>query len=439
MTQKSNELQIPASSAQFDLAAAFLVCISLAAAILYPEIFISKPPFFGSLNYSPLTLLFPFVAVGVLVYAYILRNELIPGLLDISVFLYGGYLLVRNINGTSSLVLGKYIVFGLGLYYLTTLLASRRENLLRVLTYTLLVLMTATALYGLLEYAVQDNFIYRDFIVDVVRDPTVGLHRIGSTIAHPVPYGAFLLQSLPFAILIWIMATDKWERAAGMAATLLAVLALFFTFSKGSWIVALILAGAALLFYRGGRSRSIILPALVILAVVAFTTVLSWQQVRFETETRAEGSVDVRLVGWKAAIDGIAEHPAVGVGLRQGEQEIKKHIDPDWYELADRPLPVDNYYLSLVLEAGFVGLAIWVAMFSLMLMEGIKVVRNRNPGWQWALASLASIVGISLNAFTFEAMHIWSNYIVFWIAAGIIHGISWRQVSTRSAYELAIK
>lgn len=224
-----------------------------------------------------------------------------------------------------------------------------------------------------------------------------------------------------------------------MGATLLAILALFFTFSKGSWIVAAIFLIASLLFYRGGRSRKVVLPALVILIVVVFTTVVSWQQVRFETETRAEGSVDVRLVGWRAAIDGIAENPAFGVGLRQGEQELKKHIDPAWYELADRPLPVDNYYLSLVLEAGFIGLAIWIAMFVMLMMEGYAVIRTRNAGWAWAMAAIVSIVGISLNAVTFEAMHIWSNYIIFWTTAGVIHGISWRKADGKDQPETRIQ
>ena len=32
---------------------------------------------------------------------------------------------------------------------------------------------------------------------------------------------------------------------------------------------------------------------------------------------------------------------------------------------------MDNYYLSLMLEAGLVGFAIWMAMFILILIEGV--------------------------------------------------------------------
>jgi hypothetical protein len=33
-----------------------------------------------------------------------------------------------------------------------------------------------------------------------------------------------------------------------------------------------------------------------------------------------------------------------------------------------------------------------------------------------------SVIGISLNAMTFDAMMIWSIFSMFWVAAGIMHG-----------------
>lgn len=376
------------------------------------------------------------MAFGAVAYIYAYRNKLQFGKLDALVLIYGGYLLVRNIFEPSNLLIGKYLFIGLGMYFITALLAARKETVLRILVYTLVALTAVTTIYGLIEYAVQDNFIYREYISEIVREPSLGIHRIGSTIGHPVPYGAFLLQALPFSILVWTRGPGKWWSYAGMATTLLAILALFFTYSKGSWLAALLIGGAVLLLGRGTRNRKVVLPALLLTLIVAAAAIVSWQQIRSETETRAEGSVDVRLVGWRAAIDGIVENPVVGVGFRQGEPEIQKHVDPEWYELRDHQLPVDNYYLSLFLEAGIIGIAIWMAIFVLILVEGIKVVKNRNPGWEWALASLASIIGISLNAFTFEAMHIWSNYIVFWMTAGIIHGINWRQATILPSSEI---
>lgn len=435
VTAAENRIMLPIDSRN-DYVAVIVTCLTLAVAILYPETFMNRVPIFGSQNYSPLSMMFPIMAVTVAYYLYINRNELKPGKLDMLVLVYAGYLLARNIIEPSNLVAMKYIVFGLGMYYLTATMTCRKEGLIRALVGTLVALMTLTSIYGLTEYAFQDNFIYHDYISEIVRDPTVGLHRIGSTVAHPVPFGAFILQALPFSILVWIRSSNRLWKAACMGATLLATLALFFTYSKGSWIVAVICSIAALLFYRGGKSRKVILPALMILVLVVFTTVVFWEQVRFETETRAEGSVDVRLVGWRAAIDGIAENPVVGVGLRQGEQEIKKYIDPEWYELAGRPLPVDNYYLSLILEAGFIGAAIWIAMLVMIIVEGYNVVKSRKMGWTWALAAMASIVSISMNAVTFEAMLIWSNFIVFWMTAGMIHGVSWRQVADENSTKI---
>ena len=59
------------------------------------------------------------------------------------------------------------------------------------------------------------------------------------------------------------------------------------------------------------------------------------------------------------------------MGLKQGAEELKRHVYPDLYSRLGTTFPVDNYYLSLMLEAGLVGFAIWMAMFILILIEGV--------------------------------------------------------------------
>jgi len=415
------ESSTPMKYSNLDKLAAAMVCLVLSVSVLYPEIFISGMPLISTGSTSPLSLLLPVVFAGAAYIVWKQRREIHPGRVDLLVLSYGGYLIIRNVVFSNNYTTVKYVIYGLSLYYLTSLLALKRENLLKIIGWTTIALIIVTALYGLVEYALQENIIYHKYIMDAVRDPRVGLHRVGSTLAHPVPYAAFLIQALPFTILFWASSHQRVTRAIVLAAALLGVMALFFTYSKGSWITVFIVVAAALIYTRGARIRKLVLPLLVVGTIVIIATVFFWQEIMIENEARIESSVDDRMLTWGAALDGIDDHPLFGVGYRRGEEEITKHLAPDSYDTAIG-MPVDNYYLSLMLESGILGFAIWVVMFVLIIAEGVGAVNG--PGGGWALAALASILCISLNAVTFEAMHIWPNFIFFWITAGMLHGIA---------------
>ncbi|MHB1270936.1 MAG: O-antigen ligase family protein [Thermoleophilia bacterium] len=423
-----NEIVNPEEKSPLDLAALLLVCLVLSVAVLFPENFISGLPFFATRKSYPLTLLLPFMAVGSAFYIAARRKYLKPGIVDGLVLLVFVYLLARNISGPENLATVKYFVYGAGLFYLTTILSARREALLSILVYVIVGLVMLTAAYGLLEYGLQKNLVYYHYIVQAVPDPRVGLHRIGSTLAHPVSYGAFLIQGLPFAFLLWSRSRAKalgaWLQALAMAGTLLALLALFFTYSKGSWIVGVLLALGLLVATRTSISRKMIVPALIIAGILAIMLAFFWQEVRVETEARAEESFVIRLETWQGALEGFSKHPLTGVGIKQGQEELQKYLDPDIYKGLSITLPVDNYYLNLLLEAGVIGLIIWLLFLVFIVLEGVKVARSRGPGQTWALAALISLLGLSLNSVTFESMLIWPNFVLFWISAGILHGLS---------------
>lgn len=413
---------------RLEMAALLLVCSVTVVAVLFPENFISGLPFFSTANSYPLTLMLPLMALVTIIYLASRRKYLRPNVVDAFVLLFAGYMLARNLTGPESLITGKYIIYGISTFYITALLTEQKESLLKKIIFTIAGLVLITSIYGLIEYAFQKNLIFSQYVAEAVPEPRIGLHRIGSTLAHPVPFGAFIIQSLPFVILLWVTTGRAWLRATAMATTLLAVLALFFTFSKGSWIVGVIVAAGTLLLLRRKSSRRYIVPAVIIAVMLTVTSGIFWQQVRSEIETRSEMSFDVRIYTWQGAIKGISEYPLFGVGLKQGAAELQKHVDPKTYKDLGNFVAVDNYYLSLLLEAGIAGFVIWMLFILFLLLEGFKAGRSRGPSQPWALAALVSILGITMNAVTFETMHIWPNFILFWISAGILHGLYWGNI-----------
>jgi len=429
-------LEIPTEAAiscdkesRLDMVALILVSLVIEVSVLFPENFISGLPVFRNVNTFPLTLMLPLMALVTAIYIGFRRKYIKASVVDGLVLIFTAYILIRNINGPESLLSGKYIIYGLGIFYITALLTVKKETLLKQIVYTIASLVLLTSIYGLIEYGFQKNFIYSQFIAEAVPEPRVGLHRIGSTLAHPVPFGAFIIQSLPFVILIWVGARQSWLRASAMATTMLAVLALFFTYSKGSWIAGVLVAIGTLFFLRRSRSRKYIFPAVIIVAMLTVMLGVFWQQVYSEIENRAAISFDMRISSWQTALEDISGHPLIGVGFKQGAEEIKKHANQEENKGLEKALPVDNYYLSLMLEAGMIGFILWMSFLIFMVLEGIKILRLHGHSQRWALAALVSVLAIVVNTFTFESMHIWPNFMLFWLSAGILHGLYWENTA----------
>lgn len=423
----SPQTNAPGNSSLLDRAAAALLFTVIFISVLYPETFIIDLPIFGSQRTFPLSILLPVVVAFTVFFAIKRRETVIVGYLDIAVLTFSTYLLLRNVFSPESMLAVKYGLLGTGLFFLTAIL-SQRIDLARWITWLFVGLASVTCSYGLMEFILQNNYIYGDLLTTTVGQPLGELHRVGSSLVHPVSYGAFLIQLLPFCLLAWYTGRNILQRVFAMATTAVATLALFLTFSKGSWIVLGIIIVWVMVFFavflRGSRAIYIVA---VFLAVLAVFTGVFWQKLSDDLSDRSEMSVSIRLKGWNAAIEGIGEHPLIGVGLKKGDDVVWSHLSDETrasLEDGNLRLPVDNYYLNIFLEEGLIGLILWLGMLLLLVVEGVRFIMRETPSRPWALAALVGIVGISINTVTFDALLIWPNYIVFWVTAGLLHGLS---------------
>ncbi|MFA5802245.1 MAG: O-antigen ligase family protein [Thermoleophilia bacterium] len=426
----SLQTNAPGNTSLLDRAAAALLFTVIFVSVLYPETFIIDLPIFGSQRTLPLSILLPVVVAFTVLFAIKRRETVIIGYLDIAVLTFSTYLLLRNVFSPESLLAVKYGLLGTGLFFLTAIL-SQRIDLARWITWLFVSLASVTCSYGLMEFILQNNYIYGDILTTTVGQPLGELHRVGSSLVHPVSYGAFLIQLLPFCLLAWYTGRNILQRVFAMATTAVATLALFLTFSKGSWIVlGIIIVWVMVFFAVFLRSSRAIYIVAVFLAILAVLTGVFWQKLSDDLSDRSEMSVSIRLKGWNAAIGGIGEHPLTGVGLKKGDDVVWSHLSDVTrasLEEGNLRLPVDNYYLNIFLEEGLIGLILWLGMLLLLVVEGVRFIMRETPSRPWALAALVGIVGISINTVTFDALLIWPNYIVFWVTAGLLHGLSQKE------------
>lgn len=394
--------------------------LAISAAVIFPEAFIVSYPLIGSEWTFPLTLLLPVVMMTATVFVWRHRQQLGFYKTDGAVLLFAAFLLARNVWESPGSV-SKYVIYGLAIYYLTAVLAKDKRDQRRIFIYVS-VLLVVTAIYGLFEFVVQENplFNYPAGHISFGQPPDA-THRVGSFLTHPVVYGAFLVQALPFSIFLWIRGWNKRVAVFGIVTSLLAVVCLFLTQSKGSWIAAFLIGIIAAAYFVRTRGKKSVTVALVLLLVagLAVGIISSWESL--DNAIRLESSVNVRARAWEAAIDGIKENWLVGVGHKQGNQEVIDQIPEIWRRLSGyHTPPTDNNYLNVFLETGLVGGFIWLVMMTLIIVGGFRLVRQNLDSRYMLVAAYLSLIGLMLNMVTFDAMLIPANRIIFWVAAGVL-------------------
>lgn len=401
-----------------DLAAEVLIIVVLITAAIYPALDLEGGTFnIGSYSVSALTILMPIVATGGSVFLFINRSEIHIIVADLAVFAFMGYLLIRNSISPGAPAALKYAVYCLFIYFIVSMIIQNPPSLRRLM-YAIVCISLVMAVYGIIEYAVQYNYLYKPAQKYVFESPGA-VHRVSSSLGHPVVYGAFILQVTPFiifSIFLWARCSGWRQVALGITAATGSIVALVLTFTKGSWLVAVIIVmSAADVLIQIKRKRGFLL-ALGIIILIALLILAFWSQILNELSWRSVSSVRVRVVSWTAAVEVIRENFIFGTGLRQGNQELWTKIQKDMY--------FENFYLAITSEGGIVALTLWLGMFVLLIKDGLKTIREQVSGSYLSLAALVSLLAISLNALTFDGMMNWTHFIFFWFAAGILRGSS---------------
>jgi O-antigen ligase len=183
-------------------------------------------------------------------------------------------------------------------------------------------------------------------------------NRIFSTLVYPNALAGAILLFLP--ILLWELwqLTARWNRIArAVVAGLygyLSVAALYWTGSKGGWLIAIIALGTVLLRLSFSRRLKIALvSAALLLGLSAFA-------VKFSGYLRKGApSVGARFVYWEAAWQIARAHPLFGTGpgtfqipfktIKSPEAEMARLVHNDYLEQAsDSGFPAFTAYLTFI-------------------------------------------------------------------------------------------
>lgn len=372
---------------------------------------------FVSHKFSVMALLTPIIAVGTLTCVIAMRNSMKPIFLDLLIIGFMLFFLARDILGSEYTGSPKFVIYGICFYCLAAITVQKRK-VFQSLILGIVLITFVCIIYGFFEYAAQDNFFFR---TPANLHPFNSYHRIYSTVENPVIFGAFLVQVLPFTLVMMSESRKFWQRFIAITAFMWGIVSIILTFSKGSWIAA-ILIGCASIVYLVRREIIKLMPTLGVIAMCLVVIAVFWPQVSTDISVRSKNSFIVRSATWDAAARGIADNFWGGVGFNRSTSELHNYLDPKWMNTSVSINAVDNAYLCFFLEEGVVGILLWIALLGTTFMLGVKSSRLNATHSLWAFAALASVSGFAINSFTFDTYQYWPNIMFFWISAGIIRG-----------------
>jgi O-antigen ligase len=199
--------------------------------------------------------------------------------------------------------------------------------------------------------------------------------------AGPLGYaGANGLAAFEVACTVFLigpLACLGWKlhvRAAVLAAGAIGLLAVLFSYSRGSYL-GLICS----VTYAGIFKARILLVAMVLTLIAAPailpSSVIERVAMTYDDSGQLENSATERLIIWEEAVDLFKRDPVVGVGY-QGFS-IHRQLDPiAASELTGVLRDTHNMYMRALIESGIIGLLILIALFVKLFLAGHALYRK---------------------------------------------------------------
>lgn len=289
-----------------------------------------------------------------------------------------------------------------------TLNSKRR---LKIFVYLLLASVLLLTIDGIYQY-----FTHKDFIRN---RPFYQIPRVHATFSSANDFGTYLAAILPFTLIYFFNKSDfkRWVRFSSIGLSIMVVICLLLTVSRGAWFAAL----SGMLF------MSIWIRALGIFFLVIAIFIVLTQQFYFPfLKTRLENfftfvdtsSVD-RMKIWGAALRMFKFSPWVGLGLGTFMHNFNKFV-VGYYKQDIVPY-AHNCYLQIASELGIIGLISFLAILVVFFSFGIETIiyRKRTFSWYILLAGLASLLAYCLQMTVDTVFYSLDLGILFWMILGL--------------------
>ena len=268
-----------------------------------------------------------FLAAWLMLIMVLLYERRLPRLdsFDIIIVVFSLLYFMRSLFNPETTVIGlNWLATAAGVYFLIKLGLRDKEDI-RAVLFSLVAAIVAIAVFGLFEYAAKTNLFFDAIEINAIGADNRILaseqfYRVRSFVGHPGFAAAVLTSSIPLLMLV------LWKRRTILTMTLAVIITvLFFTFSRGSWILAaLVFLPLSLVLYRSSFKRYLQWAALALLLVVAVLMAMYWTR----AELFVEFAAVVRESGIHWSEDSNSKTVVSSEGISSLERFMYFDIDP---------------------------------------------------------------------------------------------------------------
>lgn len=244
-------------------------------------------------------------------------------------------------------------------------------------------------------------------------------------IMNPIWFGNVSAISLYASLVIFFLL--KQGRRIWVLCSIINVLGIALSASRGPYLAALIVFGIVFLstFLKEKRRIVFLLLIVIILGTVLFKSEFKQKVFAINDEIKAfflssevKSSIGARLGMWKLSFEMFKENPILGVGTGDYELEVARRTEGSWSFLRKYNQPHSIYFYFLALY-GLIGIGVLFFLFFMWFKESLK--RTKNFGVSKAFGILGLAVGLHylLAGFTETLFKIHILVFFFGVIAGV--------------------
>ncbi len=232
-----------------------------------------------------------------------------------------------------------------------------------------------------------------------------------------VNYSAIICCCVPILLAAFTLSKNFYSKSLVLILFLFLSIAIYFSYSRGAWIAAVLSLPAMWL-----ASKRLLSYVFLIFVAISFTFAAwlvheenymrfahNYKTTIFHTDFREhltatyqleDLSTAERFNRWVAAGHMIKEKPVIGYGPSTFYSEYKPFMVPafkTWVSANTDKSTVHNYFLLVLVEQGYPGLIIFLALVFMMIRYAEKIIRNSTDRFSmWSAMAISGVIVIVL-------------------------------------------
>lgn len=247
-----------------------------------------------------------------------------------------------------------------------------------------------------------------------------GNYRVQSVFGHPILFGQFLGAVLPVILIsLYLEKSRIWRLFALLSIPAIAI-GIYTSGSRSGVMAALVscLTLTAMVWYgivtSSKKYRAIALALIPVFLVACLFSYGIWTELISGTSHSETNSSLVRITQLQLAMSAIDKNPIFGFGLGSalGIAGVMTSLNVP---------TMDIFYLSVLLDSGWIGIALFSSLVIALFAHSIKKISNNSSGKNLYVAAYTASAASAIV--TLGAIAIPQNIVFVFFAASVIAGI----------------